>query len=273
MQPSGELVEPTPELSQQPKRRRSPATIVAISLAVIGIGLAATGYVVLRHNFGYVVIPTRAMAPTLVPGDEVMIRNGSGTPHRGDIVLIDASSWSIAPSGANVLKRVIGLPGDTLMCCDGQNRLVVNGHPVFEGYVQPDPVRPDQSPYQPFQAKVPAGQVFVAGDNRADSADSRFFGPLPEAGIRGTALTVERSVAAPGVATSLWQTGYEEEGLLAFSGAALGIAGIVWLVIIGVRALVRRRRARRSGGRPTPTDVSPPPPAEEPVDPEPSIPQ
>jgi signal peptidase I len=90
---------------------------------------------------------------------------------------------------ANLVKRVIGLPGETISLSGGQ--VYINGKPLAEPWLPASVQRsttpgPGKQPYalhKPF--KIPAHDVFVMGDNREDSCDSRYWGPIPESTIVG----------------------------------------------------------------------------------------
>ena len=88
---------------------------------------------------------------------------------------------------------MIGLPGDRVVCCDAQGRITVNGVPLNEAsYLYPGE-RPSD---EPFQVTVPPGRLWVMGDNRADSADSRDHpddpgdGTIPESAVVGRAIAI-----------------------------------------------------------------------------------
>ncbi|MEZ0068608.1 signal peptidase I [Streptacidiphilus sp. MAP12-20] len=127
-------------------------------------------------------IPSGSMENTLAVGDRVLVNKVSyafgGAPHRGDVVVFDGRGSFIDTetqdagdgSGNDFVKRVIGVAGDTVKCCDAQGRITVDGVPLDESsYLFPG-AKP--SAY-PFVVVVPAGKLFVLGDNRAVSADSR----------------------------------------------------------------------------------------------------
>lgn len=162
-------------------------------VAAVVIALAVQAYVVKPYR-----VPTPSMANTVRAGDRVLIDRvlyGHRDIERGDIVVFKGGP---AVDGQVLLKRVVGLPGDVLSVEDG--RLLVNGLPAEDGYVrrvggrpeptQPGPAGPDapwslQAPYQ-----VPEGHYYVLGDNRIDSFDSRFWGPVPREAIIGRAMAV-----------------------------------------------------------------------------------
>ena len=126
-------------------------------------------------------IPSGSMIPTLQINDRVLVNKfiyRFTEPERGDIVVFE----SVDNSEQDLIKRVVGLPGDEISVRSG--KLFVNGEPQEESYVNQK--LPDVS----FFAKttVPKDHVFVMGDNRANSQDSRVFGPLPEENIEGEAF-------------------------------------------------------------------------------------
>jgi len=124
-------------------------------------------------------VPTPSMVPALEVGEWVLANKfiyRFAEPERGDVIVFKAN----ADGGEVVLvKRVLGLPGDEIALRDGV--LFINGVPQREPYLNPG--APDSSDFGP--TKVPPGHFFVMGDNRADSADSRVFGPVPEGNIVG----------------------------------------------------------------------------------------
>ncbi|GAB4274349.1 MAG: signal peptidase I [Coriobacteriia bacterium] len=129
-------------------------------------------------------IPTESMAPTLEPGDRVLVNKVSyslGEPHSGDVVVLASPD----EEGVSLIKRVIAVAGQTVDIRDGQ--VFVDGEALYEPYVR-QASRDDLSLVRPV--RVPEGHVFVLGDNRADSVDSRHFGPQPIEAVRGQALAV-----------------------------------------------------------------------------------
>ncbi len=127
-------------------------------------------------------VGSESMVPTLEVWDRVLINKLAydlDEPERGDIVLFRSPDGGEDP----LIKRVIGLPGDTMEV--RHDRLFVNGEPQSETYVN-DEYRKLQTTYGPLE--VPADHVFVMGDNRGNSQDSRVFGPVPEENLIGEAL-------------------------------------------------------------------------------------
>ena len=126
-------------------------------------------------------IPSGSMIPTLEIGDRVFVNKfiyRFTEPERGDIIVFE----SVDNSDEDLIKRVVGVPGDKIAVRGG--KLFVNGEPQKEPYTNKK--LSDRSSYA--KTTVPKNHVFVMGDNRANSADSRVFGPLPEKNIEGEAF-------------------------------------------------------------------------------------
>jgi signal peptidase I len=126
-------------------------------------------------------IPSESMVPTLRVGDRVLVNKfiyRFTEPERGDIVVFE----SVEGGGEDLIKRVVGVPGDRISVRGG--RLFVNGELQRERYVNKK--FPDSS--SSARTTVPEGHVFVMGDNRVNSRDSRFFGPVPKEKIEGEAF-------------------------------------------------------------------------------------
>jgi len=126
-------------------------------------------------------IPSGSMIPTLEIGDRVLVNKfiyRFMEPKRGDIIVFR----SVDNSKEDLIKRVVGVPGDKIAVRGG--KLFMNGKPQKEPYTNKK--LPDRSFYA--KTTVPKNHVFVMGDNRANSADSRVFGALPEKNIEGEAF-------------------------------------------------------------------------------------
>jgi signal peptidase I len=126
-------------------------------------------------------IPSASMVPTLKYGDRVLVNKfiyRFTEPERGDVIVFK----SVQGDDQDLIKRVVGVPGDEITVRGG--RLFVNGEPQREPYVNKK--YPDRSFYAP--TIVPKGHVFAMGDNRANSQDSRVFGPIPKENIEGEAF-------------------------------------------------------------------------------------
>ena len=155
-----------------PRPRRRP------SLVTVGIALIALIVVVKIFVAEPFRIPSQSMEPTLRPGDQALVDKIAGKPpHRGDLVAFHAPR-----TGEILLKRVVAVGGDTVGLEDGV--LVVDGRRIREPYADPEAI--DSVYFGPV--KVRPGTVFVMGDNRGNSEDSRDFGAVPTDRIIGRAV-------------------------------------------------------------------------------------
>ena len=169
-------------------------------------------------------IPSPSMEATLVAGDRVLVSQLTPGPidlERGDVVVFkDPGGWlqdeqpttqkddpivikqvkegltfiGLLPSEneKDLIKRVVGVGGDRVKCCDTQGRVTVNGIPLNEDYLYPG-VAPSDTP---FEVTVPQGRLWVMGDHRNNSADSRshqntdYGGTVSEEEVVGRAMVI-----------------------------------------------------------------------------------
>ncbi|WP_213454561.1 signal peptidase I [Rhizomonospora bruguierae] len=122
-------------------------------------------------------IPSPSMEHTLNIDDRVLVYKlvyDFRSPHRGEIIVFEApADWRTGPEGEDFIKRVIGVGGDRVVCCDPQNRLVINGQSLDEPYIYTNEGGIQDAPAkEPFDITVPAGRLWVMGDHRAASGDS-----------------------------------------------------------------------------------------------------
>jgi signal peptidase I len=144
-----------------------------VAAAALGVGLVLVPVLVAEP----VRVGSGSMAPTYPAGQHVLVAKLGARahhPHRGDIV-----AFHLPDLPDLLVKRVVAVAGDTVGIEDGV--LVVNGQPRQESYVDYSTV--DSTYFGPVA--VPAGAVFALGDDRANSVDSRRFGPVPVADIVG----------------------------------------------------------------------------------------
>jgi signal peptidase I len=131
-------------------------------------------------------VGSESMVPTLKVWDRVLINKLAydlEEPRRGDIVLFESPDGGEEP----LIKRVVGLPGDRLELRKGD--LFINGKRVEESYLERRSCARRMPKTCSFGPKtVPQDHVFMMGDNRTNSLDSRFFGPVPEENLIGEAL-------------------------------------------------------------------------------------
>ncbi len=244
-------------------------------LVIIAVGLALLIKTFLVQAF---YIPSGSMENTLRIGDRVLVNKvvyHLRSIHRGDIVVFNgldsfspevtvtqptnpvakAAEWVAGlfgfapPSEKDFIKRVIGVPGDRVACCDVQGRVTVNGVPLDEkSYLYPG----DSPSDVPFDITVPEGRLWVMGDHRSASADSRSHlgdpggGTVPANKVIGRAFVIIWPVGHAGI---LRVPATFDQSKLTAAGAsavplAAGFAGAVPLV-----ALRRRRRRRRALAR------------------------
>lgn len=126
-------------------------------------------------------IPSISMERTLLVGDRVLVNKLNRGVHRGDVIVFKRPPGEEAAAIKDLIKRVIALPGETVSAKDG--KLYVNGRLLPEPYLQPGTPTVMERP-----VTVPAGHVWVMGDNRTQSRDSRFFGPILKSSIIGHAF-------------------------------------------------------------------------------------
>jgi signal peptidase I len=219
-------IPPPPRWRRRGRRRRAmPLWQELPLLLIVAFCLAVLIRTFLLQAF---YIPSSSMETTLLIGDRVLVNKIVYTmrdPARGEVVVFRGTdAWApevreelsdslvarvsrtagdlvgfSQPGEKDFIKRVIGLPGDTVQCCDPDGRVLVNGKALDESaYLPAERNSPLDAPPTPGQCGprvfgpvvVPAGQIFVMGDNRAVSQDSRCQGPVPIENVIGRAFAV-----------------------------------------------------------------------------------
>ena len=171
-----------PEFRRARKRKRS--TRNAIEWVAIVAGALIVALLVKTFLIQAFFIPSLSMYSTLDKGDRVLVNKLSydlHDPNRGDIVVFERPPGVPDTGIKDLIKRVVGLPGDTIESRDG--KVFINGHRLEEPYLDPG-VRTVNLEKQ----KVPKHHVFVMGDNRSNSEDSRIFGSIDEDLLVGRAF-------------------------------------------------------------------------------------
>jgi signal peptidase I len=229
-------------------------------------------------------IPSQSMENTLKVGDRVLVNKivyHTRDIKRGDVVVFNGldswdpevqysepknpvskllhavgSAFGVVPGEKDYIKRVIGVPGDRVACCDAQGRVTVNGHPLVEApYIYTDSQTGEQNrpSDSKFKVTVPAGHLWVMGDHREVSYDSRGHigdpggGTIPESRVIGRAfvvvwplsriktLSIPGTFGAPGLALP--------NDALPEAPLALGLVGAIPVTLVRRRLRTRRRSA------------------------------
>jgi signal peptidase I len=243
------------KLQRKVRRKRRRSAVREIPLLVgVAVLIALVLKTFLVQAF---VIPSGSMEQTIRIGDRVLVDKftpGFGSkPQRGDVVVFhDPGGWladektakkndavvvkqvkegltfiGLLPSDneKDLIKRVVGVGGDHVKCCDTQGRVTVNGVPLSEG----DYLYPDNAPsVTPFDITVPKGRLWVMGDHRANAADSRahqdtaYGGTVSENSVVGRAMVI-------GWPIGHWTTLREPKTFASVADAAAGSTAVARL--------------------------------------------
>jgi len=153
----------------------------AIEWGVLIVAALVIAIVIRTFVFQAFYIPSESMVPTLKIGDRVLVNKLSyklHDPRRGDIAVFKAPAAARTEEIKDLVKRVVGLPGDTI---EGKD-----GHIYIDGRVLSEPYLPSGTQSRTFPAeKVPSNAYFMLGDNRQYSKDSTFFGPIKRGDLIG----------------------------------------------------------------------------------------
>jgi signal peptidase I len=206
-------------------------TVVAWVVGMLGVALMVTSLVSLRDGYKLVTVQGESMRPTYDVGDPVVVeRVGADEVRRGDVVLYGAPDRY---GDDHVLQRVIGTGGDRVVCCAGETgtvkeRIMRDGTPLVEPYVNGGFA---DGLGRPYDVRVPEDRLFLLGDNRLNSRDSREF-----SGDHGGTVPAE---AVVGRVTDAYTVPVLLALLLLFGLVLLAVAIVL---VIGARN-VRRRPA------------------------------
>lgn len=163
--------------------------LIGVVVVAVVVAVVLRIFVVATYS-----IPSGSMEPTLQIGDRIVVDKLAYHFHgvdRGNIIVFStpANENCAGPPVADLVKRVIGLPGETISLADG--KVYINGHLLPEPWL-PAAIRaesypgPSDASYALHQAfRIPTGDVYVMGDNRTESCDSRYWGPIRESTIVG----------------------------------------------------------------------------------------
>ncbi|MFD4860440.1 signal peptidase I [Streptomyces atratus] len=189
-------------------------------------------------------VPTESMTPTVHAGDRVLAQRIDGSEvHRGDVVVFTDPVWGDMP----MVKRVVGIGGDKIACCD-KGRLTVNGKPIEEPYLRTKGLASAND----FTADVPKGQLFLLGDERSASLDSRVHlddpgqGSVPRSAVQARvdaiAWPLGGMVGRPQTFAS-FPGGVSSPGPLRLQLGAM-VAGVVLILVGAASGPIAARSAR-----------------------------
>lgn len=199
-------------MAQRPAaRRRIPAWLEVIVLVVVALVVSLAIKTFVMQMF---FVPSESMEPLFVTNDRILVQKVSywgNDVQRGDVVVFeDPGGWlsrgpelgtvqevmsavGLYPSGGHLVKRVIAVGGDRVRCCDDQGRVTVNGVSLDESAYLMDG---QQASARRFDVRVPEDRLWVMGDNRANSEDSRYHqdlrgrGTIPVTNVVGKVFAI-----------------------------------------------------------------------------------
>ncbi|WP_349497622.1 signal peptidase I [Amycolatopsis taiwanensis] len=248
------MTEIAPTVERQEPGRQRPRIRWRLPSAVLVIGvLVVVGSFALLppRVFSAGKQATDSMTPTIQSGDIVKVLPISGEDvRRGDIVIVKTDAWPDRDlQGVLLVKRVVALPGDAVGCCDPDGKLLVNGKAITEDYLAPDDPRGNSAfdDYDHYTVEVPEGGVFILGDNRGNSRDSRAYtftaekGSLPFSAIVGVVVLLNDKVLAPthaftdaglpGEPHRFDRTAQTVAAVVPVAGGLVSLGGLVWLIV------------------------------------------
>ena len=196
--------------------RRVPAWLELVLLLLVALVISVGIKTFVLQMF---FVPSESMEPLFIEDDRILVQKvsyWSGDVERGDVVVFeDPGGWleagpalgpvqrglslvGLYPTGGHLVKRVVAVGGDEVACCDDQGRVTVNGVALEEDEYLGDGTSPSD---RPFEVTVPQGRLWMMGDNRSNSQDSRFHQDLSGMGT----ISVDRVVGK--VAAIVWPAG------------------------------------------------------------------
>jgi len=205
-----------PEGKKSAKKSKKPMPLWQETILLLGLALVLA--IIIKSLFVQAFyIPSPSMEPQFVKNDRILVQKvsywGSASPSRGDIVVFeDPGGWldsadsatpgspvtrlmekiGLYPTGGHLVKRVIGTGGDRVVCCDAKGRITVNGKALNEKSYLPKGTAPSQVK---FDVKVPKNHLWMMGDNRGFSYDSRGHMGGPGGGFVAQDLVVGKVFA------------------------------------------------------------------------------
>lgn len=184
--PDLEITDDAPEPEMPPSRMRG-----AVEWLVVIAGAVIVALLIKTFLLQAFYIPSSSMVPTLGVGDRVLVNKVSYKLHdvnRGDIIVFERPDSEHTDDIKDLIKRVIALPGEKVVIKEGG--VFIDGRPLNEPYL-PEGTTTSPGPLgcsDVAPCVVPDDAVWVMGDNRSDSKDSRYFGAIPEGEIVGRAF-------------------------------------------------------------------------------------
>lgn len=190
--------------------------MVGVIVVRVGLGLvfvvSGLGFLMITTFWDAYSIPSDAMAPSISRGDRILVQPGNAAS-RGEVVVFGCQEVG------SCVKRAVAIGGDTVEAREG--RLRVNGEVVEEDYLGPNTRTDDFGPFA-----LAADELFLLGDNRSNSQDSRYFGPVSSSTVSGIVVTVN----------------------MPLDWILLGVSVVSGIVLVGLFLIGRRRRGGGSTG-------------------------
>ncbi|MEV7217122.1 signal peptidase I [Kitasatospora cineracea] len=243
------VAEQTPRTEAGPARRRNAGSIVQGAVIALGFVMLVGGFGTLALQYRPYRIPTGSMSPTLEAGDTVLART-DGSVGRGDVVVFQDPDWG----SATLVKRVVAVGGDTVSG-GPDGRIAVNGHQVPEPYLTPAAMSATE-----FSITVPEGRLFLLGDFRGNSLDSRShldvaFGSVPASAVKARVEAVIQPLSRAGLKQrttafdGLGAPGAHHPGPLVPAAWAAAVGAVLIVVasavgwVVSLAGRLRRRKA------------------------------